>query len=42
VGYVIEVGALAKGDTFHKFKLKLIASRKILNDIEAIVWKLSD
>jgi hypothetical protein len=41
VNEVIEVGALAIVDTFHKFKPDIIASQKIPNDIEAIVWKLS-
>jgi hypothetical protein len=35
------VGAPAKGDTFLKFKIDLLAKQKILSDIEAIVWKLS-
>jgi hypothetical protein len=38
---MIGVGALDIGDTFHKFKLYLSTSQKILNDIEDIVWKLS-
>jgi hypothetical protein len=41
VDEVIEVGVLAIGDTFHEFKLNLSTSQKILNDIEAIIWKLS-
>jgi hypothetical protein len=35
------VGAPAKGDAFRKFKIDLLAKKKILNDTDAIVWKLS-
>jgi len=35
------MGAPTIGDTFGEFKLDLITSQKILNDIGAIVWKLS-
>jgi hypothetical protein len=37
----MEVGAPAIGDIFHKVKLDLGSSKKILDDIETIVGKLS-
>jgi hypothetical protein len=36
-----EAGALAIGDTLYKLKLNLGISQKILNGIEAIMWKFS-